>query len=54
MNPNEKKLLLYLLEEHIDQVKKQEKTPSQQLMLLSAELKYEEFLEGIVKKVKKL
>jgi|TARA_Y100000310_G_C20556828_1_gene750998 hypothetical protein len=54
LTPKERKALVNLLEEHIKQVKKQEKVPSQQIALLSAEVKYEEFLEGIKKKIKKI
>jgi|TARA_B100001971_G_C18043450_1_gene458909 hypothetical protein len=48
----EKKVLVQLLKEHIAQVKKQEHVPSQQIALLSAEVKYEQVLKDIMKKVK--
>lgn len=47
----EKKLVVYILKEHLLQVQKTEKLPGQNILDLAAELKYDKFIKEIVKKL---
>jgi hypothetical protein len=51
LDKNEKALLASLLKEHIDEVKSTVRIPNQDLLELAGEIKYEEFLEGILRKL---
>lgn len=48
---DEKKLIISILKTHLDQVKKNEKLPSDYAVELAIEAKYEDFLDNIIKKL---
>ena len=48
----EKELFLQLINEHLAEVRKNEKLQNEPPVLLGAEMRYEDFLVGLVKKLK--
>lgn len=48
----EKKLIRRVLERHLEEVRKNEQLLNQEIALLGAEVQYEEFVEGIIKKLR--
>ena len=51
LNTEEKEILRELTKEHLEQVKRTEKIPNQQFEIFAAEIKYEDFLKGVLKKL---
>ncbi len=51
MTPEEKEILRTLVERELKRVQKEEKTTNQEVRMLAAEVKYEEALRTILKKL---
>ncbi len=51
LDKTEKELIIHLLNKHLEEVKKNEKMMYQPAILLAAEVKYENFVENIKKKL---
>ena len=51
MDKNEKELIRHLVTEHLKEIKDTEHIPNQDLVDLAGEVQYEEFVEGILKKL---
>ncbi|MFO7711217.1 MAG: hypothetical protein R6V53_05625 [Candidatus Woesearchaeota archaeon] len=51
MTPEEKEILRTLVERELKRVQKEEKTTNQQARMLAGEIKYEEALKSILKKL---
>jgi len=52
LNAQEKKLIRYLLDNHLVEVKKNEVLADTRIGLLAAEVKYEVFVRNLIKKMK--
>jgi hypothetical protein len=51
LTSQEKKLIVSLIKKHLDEVKKNEELPKDYVAELGIELKYDEFLSNIIKKL---
>ncbi len=51
LDKSEKDLIAGILKEHLKLVKNEERVPNQQIVELSGELNYEEFVEKVIKKL---
>ncbi len=49
---DEKKVIINVLEKHLEEVKETEKLQNMDISFLAAEVKYEDFIKGIIKKLK--
>tara|TARA_Y100000310_G_scaffold293782_1_gene323630 strand:+ start:2066 stop:2230 length:165 start_codon:yes stop_codon:yes gene_type:complete len=47
----EKQLILGILKQHLEEVDNNEKLPDQSLAMLSAEVKYSDFIQNIINKL---
>jgi hypothetical protein len=51
LTSKEKKLIVVLLKKNLDEVKKNEKLPNEYFADLGTEIKYDQFLTNIIKKL---